>query len=52
MTTSTLTRIAPTLVDLEFSVSEADLSAAEERAFRSLVKDVRLPGFRKGKVPR
>lgn len=52
MTTSTLTRIAPTLVDLEFSVSEAELSAAEERAFRSLVKDVRLPGFRKGKVPR
>ncbi len=52
MTESTLTQLAPTVVALEFSVSESELAAAEERAFRRLVKNVRLPGFRKGKVPR
>src|ERR1700729_2041131 len=52
MTSSTLTRLAPTLVALEFSVSEAELAAAEDRAFRRLAANVRLPGFRKGKVPR
>jgi trigger factor len=52
MTASTLTHIAPTLVALEFSLTEAELAAAEERAFRRLSKGVRLPGFRKGKVPR
>ena len=29
-----------------------ELAAAEDRAFQKLAKDVRLPGFRKGKVPR
>ncbi|MBV9717762.1 MAG: trigger factor [Candidatus Eremiobacteraeota bacterium] len=52
MTTSTITTIAPTIVALEFSVSESELAAAEDRVFRRLVKNVRLPGFRKGKVPR
>ncbi len=52
MTGSTLTRIAPTVVALEFSVTPAELAEAEERAFRKLVQNVRLPGFRKGKVPR
>jgi trigger factor len=52
MTSSTLTRLAPTLVALEFSVTEAELAAAEDRAFRKLAQNVRLPGFRKGKVPR
>ncbi len=52
MTTSTLTRIAPTQVALEFPITGQELAAAEERAFRKLAKDVRLPGFRKGKVPR
>lgn len=50
--TSTLTQLAPTQVALEFSITDAELAAAEERAFRRLVKNVRLPGFRKGKVPR
>jgi trigger factor len=40
------------MVALEFSVTEAELAAAEERAFRRLSKNVRLPGFRRGKVPR
>jgi trigger factor len=52
MTASTLTRLAPTEVALEFTITEQELAAAEERAFRKLAKDVRLPGFRKGHVPR
>lgn len=52
MTSSTLTRLAPTQVALEFSITGQELDAAEERAFRKLARDVRLPGFRKGKVPR
>ncbi len=52
MSTSTLTRLAPTQVALEFSIDDGELAAAEEQAFRRLAKDVRLPGFRKGKVPR
>jgi trigger factor len=52
MTNSTLTRLAPTQVALEFSITGPELAAAEERAFRKLVKNVRLPGFRMGKVPR
>lgn len=50
--TSTLTQLAPTQVALEFSITDTELAAAEERAFRRLAKNVRLPGFRKGKVPR
>ncbi len=50
--TSTLTRLAPTQVALEFSITDRELAEAEERAFRRLSKNVRLPGFRKGRVPR
>lgn len=52
MTTSTLTRLAPTQVALEIPITGEELAAAEDRAFRKLVKNVRLPGFRRGKVPR
>jgi trigger factor len=52
MTSSTLTRLAPTQVELEFSISADELAAAEERAYRKLSHGVRLPGFRTGKVPR
>ena len=52
MTTSTLTRLAPTQVSLEVPITPDEFSAAEERAYRKLVKNVRLPGFRPGKVPR
>jgi len=47
-----MTRLAPTQVELEFSITGQEIAAAEERAFRKLAKSVRLPGFRKGKVPR
>ncbi|MDQ6823280.1 MAG: trigger factor [Candidatus Eremiobacteraeota bacterium] len=33
-------------------MSKEELGAAEERAFRKLVKSAKLPGFRPGKVPR
>ncbi|MGB6520266.1 MAG: trigger factor [Candidatus Cybelea sp.] len=52
MTNSTLTRLAPTEVALEFSIGADELAAAEERAYRKLSQGVRLPGFRPGKVPR
>lgn len=52
MTSTTVTRLAPTEVALEFSITGEELAEAEDRAFRRLVKNVRLPGFRKGKVPR
>jgi trigger factor len=52
MTSSTLTRLAPTQVALEFSIGADELAAAEDRAYRKLSKGVRLPGFRTGKVPR
>jgi trigger factor len=45
-------RLGPTHVELEIPISVEELSAAEDRAFRKLAKNVRLPGFRKGKVPR
>ena len=52
MSTSTLTRLAPTQVELEIPITAEELAAAQERAFRRLVKNVKLPGFRAGKVPR
>ncbi|HTX60330.1 MAG TPA: trigger factor, partial [Verrucomicrobiae bacterium] len=50
--TSTMNRLAPTEVELEIPITPEELAAAEERAFRKLAKNVRLPGFRAGKVPR
>ena len=52
MSSSTLNRLAPTQVELEIPITNDELAAAEDRAFRKLVKNVRLPGFRAGKVPR
>ena len=48
----TLTRLAPTQVELEIPITPEELAAAQERAFRRLAKNVKLPGFRAGKVPR
>jgi trigger factor len=52
VSTSTLTRLAPTEVELEIPITAEELAAAQERAFRRLAKNVKLPGFRAGKVPR
>jgi trigger factor len=47
-----LTKLAPTQVELEIPISAEELQAAEDRAFRKLSKNAKLPGFRPGKVPR
>ncbi|MHB8590388.1 MAG: trigger factor [Vulcanimicrobiaceae bacterium] len=52
ISTSTLTKLAPTKVELEISIAPEEIEAARERAFRKLVKKAKLPGFRPGKVPR
>ena len=52
MTATTLKRLDPTQVELEISITAAEFAAAQERAFRSLVKTSRIPGFRPGKAPR
>ncbi|HTU71440.1 MAG TPA: trigger factor [Candidatus Baltobacteraceae bacterium] len=52
MSSSTLNRLAPTQVELEIPITPEEMAAAQERAFRRLAKNVKLPGFRAGKVPR
>src|SRR5690625_2035033 len=37
---------------LTFEVSTDEFSKALDQAFKKVVKDVQIPGFRKGKVPR
>jgi len=49
---ATVKHLDPTQVELEISISREELDAAHERAFRDLVKNVRIPGFRPGKAPR
>jgi trigger factor len=49
---ATVKHLDPTQVELEISISDEELDAARERAFRQLVKNVRIPGFRPGKAPR
>jgi len=39
-------------VELEIEVPEPDVDTALGKAYHKVVKDVNLPGFRKGKVPR
>ncbi len=41
-----------TKVKLEIEVAAPDVDTALAKAYRKVVKDVNLPGFRKGKVPR
>ena len=45
VSTSTLTRLAPTQVELEIPITAEELAAAQERAFRRLAKNVKLPGL-------
>jgi trigger factor len=52
LSTSTLTKLAPTQVELLIPISPEEMREAEERAFRRLAKNAKLPGFRPGKVPR
>lgn len=50
--TASVRKLAPTEVELDIQISAPDFEAARERAFRKLVKQYRLPGFRPGHVPR
>ncbi len=52
MSAATVKHLDPTQVELEIAISNEELDAARERAFRQLVKNARIPGFRPGKVPR
>lgn len=51
-TAAIVKHLDPTQVELEIAISEEELATARERAFRELVKNVRIPGFRPGKAPR
>ncbi len=52
MSSSTILKREPTHVELEITIAPEALKQAQERAFRELVKNVKLPGFRPGHVPR
>ncbi len=52
MSTSTLTQLEPTRVELIIPIPSDEMRAAEDRAFRRLAKNAKVPGFRPGKVPR
>ncbi len=49
---STLKTLDPTQVELEISISPEEFTAAQDAAFRKLVRTAKVPGFRPGKVPR
>lgn len=49
---STLKPLDPTQVELEISITPEEYSAAQDAAFRKLVRTAKIPGFRPGKVPR
>ncbi len=52
MSAATVKHLDPTQVELEIAISDDELNAARDRAFRQLVKNAKIPGFRPGKVPR
>ena len=52
ISTSTLTKLAPTEVELEIPISQEEIAAAEDRAFKKLSRNAKVPGFRPGKIPR
>lgn len=49
---STLKPLDPTQVELEISITPEEYTAAQDAAFRKLVRTAKIPGFRPGKVPR
>jgi trigger factor len=49
---TTLTRESPTTVRLSIEATEDEITPAADRAFRRLAGEVKVPGFRKGKVPK
>jgi trigger factor len=49
---STLKPLDPTQVELEISITPEEYDAAQDAAFRKLVRNAKIPGFRPGKAPR
>jgi len=49
---STLKPLDPTQVELEISITPEEFAAAQDAAFRKLARNVKMRGFRPGKVPR
>lgn len=45
-------KIDSTKIKLEIEVAATDVDTALEKAYRKVVQEINLPGFRKGKVPR
>jgi len=45
-------QLDPTQVEFEIPISAEEFDKAQESAFRKLVRSAKIPGFRKGKVPR
>ncbi len=52
MSAASFKHLDPTQVELDIEVSGDELERARERAFRELARNVKMPGFRPGKVPR
>ena len=49
---STVSQEGPTTVRISVEATPEEIAAGVERAFRKLANEVKVPGFRKGKVPR
>jgi trigger factor len=49
---ATLKQVDPTQVELEIAISPEEFEKAQDAAFRKLVRNAKVPGFRPGKVPR
>jgi len=49
---ATLEKIENNVANLEIEVPEPDVSKAIDQEYRKLAQKIRVPGFRKGKVPR
>ncbi len=52
MSATTIKRLDPAQVELELEIESDELERARATAFRDLVRNVRIPGFRPGKAPR
>ena len=52
MSATTLKQLDPTQVELEIAISPDELQKAQNAAFNKLARNVKMPGFRPGKVPR
>ena len=48
----TVERLPESQVRLDITADEAEFASAVEKAARKVARDVQMPGFRKGKVPR